>query len=61
MAAGSTLPQRAAGRELRRLRMRAGKSQTAAGKVIEVSPQTIGRMGRRATDEVVAGVRQRAV
>ncbi|WP_411156858.1 hypothetical protein [Nocardia cyriacigeorgica] len=41
--------------------MRAGKSQTAAGKVIEVSPQTIGRMGRRATDEVVAGVRQRAV
>lgn len=44
MAAGSTLPQRAAGRELRRLRMRAGKSQTAAGKVIEVSPQTIGRM-----------------
>ncbi|WP_280236039.1 helix-turn-helix domain-containing protein [Nocardia cyriacigeorgica] len=44
MAAGSTLPQRAAGRELRRLRMRAGKSQTAAGKVIEISPQTIGRM-----------------
>lgn len=44
MAAGSTLPQRAAGRELRRLRMRAGKSQTAAGKAIEVSPQTIGRM-----------------
>ncbi|NEW37607.1 helix-turn-helix domain-containing protein [Nocardia cyriacigeorgica] len=24
--------------------MRAGQSQTAAGKVIEVSPQTIGRM-----------------
>lgn len=44
MAAGSTLPQRAAGRELRRLRIRAGKSQTAAGKVIEVSPQTVGRI-----------------
>jgi DNA-binding XRE family transcriptional regulator len=44
MATGSTLPQRAAGRELRRLRLKVGKSQAAAGKVIEVSPQTIGRM-----------------
>lgn len=44
MATGSTLPRRAAGRELRRLRLQAGKSQTAGGKVIGVSPQTLGRL-----------------
>ncbi|MGW5754233.1 helix-turn-helix domain-containing protein [Nocardia rhamnosiphila] len=44
MAGGSTLPKRALGRELRRLRERSGTSQAAAARAIEVSPQTIGRM-----------------
>ncbi|WP_367947008.1 helix-turn-helix domain-containing protein [Nocardia donostiensis] len=44
MAGGPTLPKRAMGRELRRLRDRAGTSQAAAARAIEVSPQTIGRM-----------------
>lgn len=44
MTGGSTLPKRAMGRELRRLRARAGTSQLAAARAIEVSPQTIGRM-----------------
>ncbi|MGX1808925.1 helix-turn-helix domain-containing protein [Nocardia sp. NPDC055321] len=46
---GSSVPGRAFGRELRSLRMRAGKSQLAAGLHIEMSPQSVGRMedGRR--------------
>lgn len=44
MTGGSTLPKRALGRELRRLRERSGTSQAAAARAIEVSPQTIGRM-----------------
>ncbi|MFI5719653.1 helix-turn-helix domain-containing protein [Nocardia sp. NPDC051750] len=44
MTGGSTLPKRALGRELRRLRERRGTSQAAAARAIEVSPQTIGRM-----------------
>lgn len=44
MAGGSTLPKRALGRELRRLRERSGIRQAAAARAIEVSPQTIGRM-----------------
>jgi DNA-binding XRE family transcriptional regulator len=44
MTGGSTLPKRALGRELRRLRERGGTSQAAAARAIEVSPQTIGRM-----------------
>ncbi|MGW4249195.1 helix-turn-helix domain-containing protein [Nocardia sp. NPDC004722] len=42
--AGSTLPRRAFGRTLRHLRTRAGKGQFAAGRHIELSPQSIGRM-----------------
>lgn len=44
MTGGSTLPKRALGRELRRLRERSGTSQAAAARAIEVSPQTIGRL-----------------
>lgn len=44
MTGGSTLPKRALGRELRRLRERREISQAAAARAIEVSPQTIGRM-----------------
>lgn len=44
MAGGSTLPKRALGRELRRLRERSGTNQAAAARAIEVSPQTIGRL-----------------
>ncbi|MET8871188.1 helix-turn-helix transcriptional regulator [Nocardia sp. NPDC004604] len=44
MATGSTLARRALGRELNRLREAAKMSQSAAGRVIGVSPQTIGRM-----------------
>ncbi|MBF6414781.1 helix-turn-helix domain-containing protein [Nocardia cyriacigeorgica] len=41
---GSTLPRRALGRELRKLRERAGISQSAAARAIELSPQSIGRI-----------------
>ncbi|MFI5776654.1 DUF5753 domain-containing protein [Nocardia sp. NPDC051570] len=44
MASGSTLPRRALGRRLRELRLKAKKSQLAAGLAIEVSKQGIGRM-----------------
>lgn len=44
MAGGSTLPKRALGRELRRLRERSGTSQASAARAVEVSPQTIGRL-----------------
>ncbi|QIS20485.1 helix-turn-helix domain-containing protein [Nocardia terpenica] len=41
---GSTLARRSLGRELRRLREAKGMSQTAAGRVVELSPQSIGRI-----------------
>ncbi|MBF6135245.1 helix-turn-helix domain-containing protein [Nocardia otitidiscaviarum] len=44
MLTGSTLARRALGRELKRLRETHGMNQSAAGRVIGVSPQTIGRM-----------------
>ncbi|MFI1918659.1 helix-turn-helix domain-containing protein [Nocardia sp. NPDC020380] len=44
MATGSTLARRALGRELKRLREGKKLNQSAAGRVIGVSPQTIGRM-----------------
>ncbi|MBF6181123.1 helix-turn-helix domain-containing protein [Nocardia otitidiscaviarum] len=44
MLTGSTLARRALGRELKRLREAHGMNQSAAGRVIGVSPQTIGRM-----------------
>ncbi|MFE3753235.1 helix-turn-helix domain-containing protein [Nocardia tengchongensis] len=42
--AGSSLPRRALGRRLRGYRVRAEKSQLAAGLRVELSPQSIGRM-----------------
>lgn len=42
--AGSTLPRRAMGRQLKDLRKRARKSQLSAGMKIDVSPQTMGRL-----------------
>ncbi|WP_306359196.1 helix-turn-helix transcriptional regulator [Nocardia sp. CC227C] len=42
--AGSTIPRRALGRILHDLRIQAGKTQLAAGLIIDVSPQVIGRM-----------------
>ncbi|MCU1644193.1 MAG: helix-turn-helix protein [Nocardia sp.] len=44
MGTGSTLARRALGRELKRLREAKQMNQSAAGRVIGVSPQTIGRM-----------------
>lgn len=44
MVTGSTLARRALGRELHNLREAANLNQTAAGRIIGVSPQTIGRM-----------------
>ncbi|WP_083889504.1 helix-turn-helix domain-containing protein [Nocardia pneumoniae] len=44
MAAGSALPRRALGRQLRKLRERNGISQGAAARIIETSPQTYGRL-----------------
>ncbi len=44
MAAGSTLPRRALGRQLRKLRERNDISQGAAARIIETSPQTYGRL-----------------
>ncbi|WP_084480449.1 helix-turn-helix domain-containing protein [Nocardia grenadensis] len=44
MANGSTLPRRALGRQLRKLRERAGLTQSAAARVAEVSPQSYGRI-----------------
>ncbi|GAB4587636.1 helix-turn-helix domain-containing protein [Nocardia sp. IFM 10818] len=44
MGTGSTLARRALGRELKRLREAKKLNQSAAGRVIGVSPQTIGRM-----------------
>ncbi|WP_306362158.1 helix-turn-helix transcriptional regulator [Nocardia sp. CC227C] len=44
MVTGSTLARRALGREMKRLRESIGMSQSAAGRVIGVSQQTIGRM-----------------
>lgn len=41
---GSTLARRSLGRQLRRLREAATMSQTAAGKIVELSPQSIGRI-----------------
>ncbi|MGW4122195.1 helix-turn-helix domain-containing protein [Nocardia sp. NPDC004711] len=42
--AGSTLPRRAFGRALRTFRIQAGKGQLAAGRHIEMSPQSVGRL-----------------
>ncbi|MBF6180864.1 helix-turn-helix domain-containing protein [Nocardia otitidiscaviarum] len=42
--AGSTLPRRALGRLLRELRLRAKKSQLAAGLAIDMSPPSINRL-----------------
>ncbi|WP_330229573.1 helix-turn-helix domain-containing protein [Nocardia sp. NBC_00508] len=44
MAAGSTLPRRALGRQLRKLRERNEISQNGAARIIETSPQTYGRL-----------------
>ncbi|WP_459548996.1 helix-turn-helix domain-containing protein [Nocardia sp. X0981] len=44
MAHGSTLPRRALGRQLRKLRERAGFTQSAAARVAEISPQSYGRL-----------------
>ncbi|WP_083887472.1 helix-turn-helix domain-containing protein [Nocardia asiatica] len=44
MTAGSTLPRRALGRQLRELRERNDISQNAAARIIETSPQTYGRL-----------------
>lgn len=44
MLTGSTLARRALGRELKKLREDKKMSQTQGGRVIGVSPQTIGRM-----------------
>lgn len=44
MLTGSTLARRALGRELKRLREAKGLYQSQGGKLIGVSPQTIGRM-----------------
>src|SRR5947208_3267143 len=42
--AGSTLARRSLGRRLRKLRDAAKMSQSAAGKIVELSPQSIGRL-----------------
>lgn len=44
MAPGSTLPRRALGRQLRKLRERAGFTASAASRIAETSPQTYGRL-----------------
>lgn len=44
MAHGSTLPRRALGRQLRKLRERAGFTLSAAARVAEISPQSYGRI-----------------
>ncbi|WP_328395323.1 helix-turn-helix domain-containing protein [Nocardia sp. NBC_00416] len=44
MSNGSTLPRRALGRQLRKLRERAGLTQSAASRVAEISPQSYGRI-----------------
>lgn len=44
MASGSTLPRRALGRQLRKLRERNGFTATAASRIAETSPQTYGRL-----------------
>lgn len=44
MTTGSTLPRRALGRQLRKLRNKAGLTQAAASRVAEVSAQSYGRM-----------------
>ncbi|MGI5219521.1 helix-turn-helix domain-containing protein [Nocardia sp. CA-290969] len=40
----STLPRRALGRQLRKLRERAGYTQSAASRIAEISPQSYGRI-----------------
>lgn len=44
MAHGSTLPRRALGRQLQKLRERAGLTRSAAARVAEISPQSYGRI-----------------
>ncbi|MFD4401529.1 helix-turn-helix domain-containing protein [Nocardia sp. NPDC058499] len=44
MPPGSTLPRRALGRQLRKLRERNGFTATAASRIAETSPQTYGRL-----------------
>lgn len=44
MGSGSTLPRRALGRQLRKLRERAGLTAAASSRVAETSPQTYGRL-----------------
>ncbi|WP_459546817.1 helix-turn-helix domain-containing protein [Nocardia sp. X0981] len=44
MTIGSTLPRRALGRQLRKLRERNAISQSAAARVAEISPQSYGRL-----------------
>lgn len=44
MAAGSMLPRRALGQQLRKMRERNDMSQAAAARVAETSPQTYGRL-----------------
>ncbi|WP_327141090.1 helix-turn-helix domain-containing protein [Nocardia sp. NBC_01327] len=44
MVTGSTLARRALGRELKKLRDAKGMKQSEGGRIIGVSPQTIGRM-----------------
>jgi DNA-binding XRE family transcriptional regulator len=44
MGQGSTLPRRALGRQLRKLRENAGITQASAARIAEVSPQSYGRL-----------------
>lgn len=44
MPSGSTLPRRALGRQLRKLRERSGFTAAAASRIAETSPQTYGRL-----------------
>ncbi|MEU7629006.1 helix-turn-helix domain-containing protein [Nocardia sp. NPDC049220] len=44
MTTGSTLPRRALGRQLKGLRERNGITQADAARIVEVSPQSYGRL-----------------
>ncbi len=44
MGSGSMLPRRALGRQLRKMRLREGLTQSAAARAAETSPQTYGRL-----------------
>lgn len=44
VGSGSMLPRRALGRQLRKMRLREGLSQSGAARVAEISPQSYGRL-----------------